>query len=196
MEKNYEERKQNTLAFFKAYQLHLPLQDGEENESFGDLKTSGAVVPPDPYDEELAEGQIRVLPGTERITYVALLQKWGDDAYVVAPFSAHRHPATDEEFKPDYDGGCLQHVLQLWNVRTLQNKTLKKSWCSGELPEADRQDALAVWRWTLNGGELEERLLQKTGLPVYKQDDPRLEYKQDELQNFAAVDAADLALLE
>jgi hypothetical protein len=112
------------------------------------------------------------------------------------PFSWYSFPATEGEFKTEFDGGLFLRVLQAWNVRTLQDETLEKSWLVGELPAKDMEDAWKFWQYTIGQGEIDDELLQRSGLPIAWDSDPRLRYKHDELANFAKLDAEDMAAAE
>lgn len=56
----------------------------------------------------------------------------------------------------------------------------------------DLEDAWHLWEKSLGGREVEGWLLKKTALPIYRLADPRLEYRREELKNFARVDADDI----
>lgn len=196
MEKHFEERKKHVASFVTSYFMHKKMEEVSGFYENGDFSTTVKPVEKNPFDEELEAGQIRLLADTERITYVALLKRWGDDAFIVMPFSRYNSPATDEELKTNFDGGLYLRVLQAWNTRTLQDTTLKKSWCIGTLPQNDLDDAWTMWEATIADVTLSDDILQRTGLPIYRKQDPRLKYKREELVNFARIDAEDLALLE
>ena len=199
MEKFFEQRKETLNLFLKGQKLHgLISAIPSLNEKEEDLHTAydDKISPPAPYDTELAPGQIRVLPNTQRITYVALIKRWEADSFLIMPFSNFSVPATEYEFLTEYNGGVWQRVLQVWNARTLQDETLQKSWVSDTLPAQDLEDAWHLWEKSLGGKEVEDRLLLKTCLPIYHLEDPRLDYKRKELKNFAKIDMEDLQLLE
>lgn len=199
MEKLFKERKRNVAQFLNSYFILQDLigsKKGEDTDDQRDYTTTVKPVECDPYETELEVGQIRVMPHTERITYVALVRRWEEDSFLVMPFSQFNHPATDEELLTRFDGGMLMRVLQGWNARTLQDKTLQKSWVAATLPKSDVEDACRLWEMMLGGEPLGNTLLKRTGLPIYKSDDPRLDYKREELKNFARIDEEDLALVE
>ena len=196
MEKYFEKRKSYVSDFIKSYLLYKQLEEVSGFDENRDFTTSIKPVDMNPFDEELAEGQIRLLSQTERITYVALLKRWGNDAFVVMPFSRFSYPATNEEVKTDFDGGLYLQVLQAWNTRTLQDESLRKSWCIGSLSQKDLTSAWNLWKSTISGNEPDDSILQNTALPIYHENDPRLDYKQEELENFARLDAEDLAIME
>ncbi len=97
----------------------------------GSIENNETVIPfhinknsLNPFNTDLDCGQIRLLRDVERITYVVLLRRWERDSFVAMTFSHYDFPATDEEFKPDFDGGIYLNTLQAWNTRTLQDETL------------------------------------------------------------------------
>lgn len=196
MEKYFEKRKNFVSDFVSSYLIGKQLEEVSGFDENADFTSNITPVAKNPFDTELAEGQIRLLSQTERITYVALLRRWGDDAFVVMPFSRFDSPATDEELKTSFDGGMYLRVLQAWNTRSLQDESLKKSWLIGELSPKDIDDALALWESTLEEKELDDSIVQNTGLPIYRKNDPRLQYKREELANFARLDAEDIKLAE
>ena len=196
MEKHFDKRKEHVADFIGSYLMHKQMEEVPGFDEEADLSTTIEPIDKNPYDEELEAGQIRLLPHTDRITYVALLKRWTSDSFLVMPFSRYSSPATDEELKTTFDGGLYLRVLQAWNTRTLQDETLQKSWCIGTLPQNDLDDAWTMWEATISDIALSDDILQRTGLPIYRKQDPRLEYKREELDNFAQIDAEDLALLE
>ena len=189
----YQERKANSKSWMITHALGAR---SEGDEAFSEEESHAGVCSEraKPFDEDLAAGQIRILSDLDEITYVVLLRRWESDSFVVCPFSHYDAPATEDEILTDTPGGLYQEVLQVWNIRTLQDETLKRSWCTGTLPAQDCDDAWQLWRWTMGRTELSERILKKTGLPIYRDDDPRIAYKQEVLRSFAALDQADLAV--
>ena len=190
MEKFFNERKETTIKFIAAYEISKRMRKVKVYDEEADYSTpiDHEISRPDPYDQNLEPGQIRVLPGTERITYIALIRRWGRGAYLIAPFSNYRFPATESEFLTEYNGGVWQRVLQGWNARIMQNETLQKSWIAGELPPQDLKDAVISIQLNFLSTEevkIPERLLRKIGLPLswQFQPDPRLDYIEKEGNN-------------
>ena len=190
------ERKKLTKSFFVAWLLDRKLAKVATDEQDGpnDAVPAGAA-PAEPRDfssEAPAPGQIRVLSQTETLTYAAVLARWDERSFLIAPFSRFEDPATDEELKTAFQGGLRMDVLQIWNARTAMSATLQKSWLVGTLPEQDLDDAFLLWKWSIGDvAELPERISERTGVPIYRTDDPRLEYRREALENFAAFDAED-----
>ncbi len=190
------ERKRLTKSFFVAWLLDRKLAKVATDEQDGpnDAVPAGAALaePRDFSSEAPAPGQIRVLSQTETLTYAAVLARWDEWSFLIAPFSRFEDPATDEELKTAFQGGLRMDVLQIWNARTAMSATLQKSWLVGTLPEQDLDDAFLLWKWSIGDvAELPERISERTGVPIYRTDDPRLEYRREALENFAAFDAED-----
>lgn len=198
MEKFFEQRKEHVAKFMALFLAYKKMSQESGYDENADMKTGEpvALTPSNPFDTDLEAGQIRLLSKTKRITYVVLLKRWERDSFVVMPFSNFKFPATEEEFLTEFDGGLFMRVLQAWNTRTLQDQTLENSWLVGHLPQNDMDDAWKMWEASLSGKNMEDDVLMRTGLPIYHSNDPRLEYKQQELENFVQVDAEDLALFD
>lgn len=187
-------REQNTNHFLCSYKIQKRMSTVSGFDETLNMCTGAAVKlhPRNPFDTNLQEGQIRLLSQLERITYVVLLRRWEEDSFVVMTFSHYDFPATDEEFKPEFDGGMYLNTLQAWNTRTLQDATLKKSWLIGNLPASDCSDAWDFWEHLMTGRDLRSALLEKTGLPITSVDDIRIQYMKEELSAFDQLDEAEL----
>lgn len=181
------ERKENSKQFLLEYLTVKQLGEAAAFDEDEDMATDPGteLSKPNPFDPNLAAGQIRLLSNTDRITYVALLKRWEQDSFVVMPFSNFNYPATDEEFRVSFDGGLFLRVMQAWNTRTVADDMLKQSWLVGTMPQKDIDDAWHMWEHTLGGKVPESGLWQRTGVPIYKEGDPRLEYKGHELANMS-----------
>ena len=183
-------RETNTNHFLCSYKIQKRMSTVSGFDETQNVRTGKSVKlhPQNPFDTNLKEGQIRLLSQLDRITYVVLLRRWEEDAFVVMTFSHYDFPATDEEFKPEFDGGMYLNTLQAWNTRTLLDETLKKSWLIGELPASDCSDAWDFWEHLM----IKSELLEKTGLPITLSDDPRIQYMKEELAAFDQLDDAEL----
>ena len=196
-------RREATQKFLASYKMRKQLGEvaSEDNvptmESDNDSdvreKCSRLVRPFDPC---VAAGQVRILSGVENIAYVLVARKWDADSWLIVPFSMYSSPATDTELQVKVNGGVGLRVLQLWNARSLLTQTLEKSWLVHTFSEEDLADALTAWQWSVGVGELSEDQLARTGMPIMRRDDPRVEYQDVSLANFAKIDAADFALSE
>ena len=199
MHKFYNERKNYVSSFLKEYltvsSLANATSEMEPDMSLAcDYEIKSKVQP---FDEDVQEGQIRLLSQTEEITYIAILKQWANNLFVVAPFSHFNAPATDDELKMTFDGGLFLRTLQIWNIRTLHVETLKKTWLVGKMPAKDMADAWQLWRYSLGRtNDISDDIILRTGLPIYKKEDPRLEYEDHCLANFAKLDSEDLETCE
>ena len=186
-------RKANSKAFLSAYLVDNRLREVSGFDEDEDLSTTidGELPPMNPFDGDLQEGQIRLLSQPSELTYAVLLRRWGENAFVVAPFSHFDSPATEYELKTKFDGGLCLQVLQIWNIRTALDATLKKSWLIGNLPKEDLDDAWKLWEWSLGGAGLSDSVSERTGLPITRMADPRNGYRKREMEKFASFDAED-----
>ena len=193
-----EKCRQNTENFLRSYLIQKAMSEVSGYDEALGLETSADIpsTPIRPFNEDLQCGQIRLLADVDRLTYIVLLRRWNDKAFMTMAFSHYDFPATDEEMSLDRDVGLYLNVLQAWNTRSLMDKTLKKSWLCGTLSEEQCNDAWTFWLAMTIGSELPERLKEKSGIPVEDEDDVRLEYLQEEMAVFAKVDSMDLTLAE
>ena len=134
----------------------------------------------DEYDENIAVAQIRILSKQytaepDVIPYIAVVDKWDDDMWLIVPFSPYKTPATPGEMETGLDAYGL-HVLQAWNGRTVQEEILKKSYLFGELTEKVRNDALTLFRHEFGGVSLPSDFSARRGSPIVEAADPRREY--------------------
>lgn len=191
-----EFRKSATEAFLRSMKIREMLSLKEADEE--DCSTSGNVrlSKRRPFHPFLGEGQIRLLSQPDELVYVLLMKKWDDRSYLIVPFSSYSNPATDLELKVDQKLGGYLEVLQLWNVRTLQNETLRKTWLIGMLDDADISAAKSLWNYSIGGETPADDVLAKTGVPIFKSDDLRLKYQDEVLSAFAELDAQDLEISE
>ena len=193
-----EKRKGNTRNFLNSYYIQKDMSEASGNDEAASAKCAGgrSTAAIAPFDPELHSGQIRILADVERLTYVVLLHKCGDDAFVTTAFSHYDFPATDEEMALEHRAGLYLKVLQIWNTRTLHSETLKRSWLCGMLSDAACKDAWDFRLSLTSGKELPKHLLAKSGLPIRDTDDPRVEYMREEMAVFGKVDAENLVAPE
>ena len=189
-------RKELSKAFLRELLMDNRLRTVSGFVEGEDLRLPDGVSLPSAFpvsQEPVERGQIRLLSQMSFPTYVAVLDMRNEDGFLVAPFSRFGRPATDEEFLTAYDGGAFMRVLQIWNARTATESTLRRSWLVGTLPKQDLDDALLLWKWSVGDvAEVPERISERTGVPIYRTDDPRLDYRREALENFAAFDAGAL----
>lgn len=154
----------------------------------------------DAYDEEIAVGQIRILSKRytaepEVLPYVAVIDRWDGDMWLVLPFSPYKTPATAGEMVTGLDAYGL-HVLQAWNGRTVQEAILKNSYLFGALPEKVREDALSLFRHEFGGVPLPGGFTAERGTLIVVAEDPRIEYQNECMARLQPLSDAVLALAE
>lgn len=200
-DRNHLSRQQWTQYFLREYQLHRSLMHQANESSGGDtalkkLASSMLSRPPlaaaaEPDLAGLQAGQIRLLSQPDEMIRILVLRDWGAGIWLVVPFSPFPYPATDEEF---FLGGRRTEyldVLQFWNARTLHALFLRRSWLVDKLTPQELYQAEQIFDASISGDALPEELLARTALPITTAPDRRLDYKQENLVRFAALDAAD-----
>ena len=193
-----EKQQQNTERFLTSYLMRKDLSQVSGYDESQSLETSPGKTPAPvrPFNGNLRCGQIRLLANVDQITYIVLLRKLGDDAFLTMAFSHYDFPATDKELSLDRDAGLYLNVLQVWNTRTLLNETLRKSWLYGTLPEKMCDDAWTFWLFMTTESPLPGRLAERSGTPITGENDLRLGYLQEEMDIFAKVDSSGLEQAE
>lgn len=151
-----------------------------------------------PHDGDVRPGQIRILSpkfvaDCETIPYIAVLEHWLGDLWLVAPFSPYSHPATNGEMETGDHLAC-RHVLQCWNARTAHKSLIEQSYVAGSLDESVRANALALFRHVSAGTPLPETFSAPVGAPVLSKADPRGEFLAESATRFAPLTAAARAL--
>ena len=154
----------------------------DETDQDSSLMATGSEV----YDENIAVAQIRILSkqyttDPDIIPYVAVVDKWDENMWLIVPFSPYKTPATPGEMETGLDAYGL-HVLQVWNGRTVQESILKKSYLFGEFPERARYEACALFRHELGGVPLPADFTAKRGSPIVEAADPRREYQDESIE--------------
>lgn len=152
------------------------------------------------YDENIAVAQIRILSKRyttepDVIPYVAVVDKWDEDMWLIVPFSPYRTPATPGEMETGMDAHGL-HVLQAWNGRTVQESILKKSYLFGELPERVRYEALILFRHEFGGVPIPVEFTARLGSPIVEASDPRREYQDECIERLRPLAEAVIEMAE
>lgn len=199
-----KEQQNNTFEFLKEWELIQQLESAPAAEpttdNSADEETRREMVSEvtQPYDLEVAAGQIRLLADPERMTYVAVMP-WGDspDMWMVIPFSRFENPATDEELlsADAANAPMFQQVYQVWNMRTWHTSIIQRSWVAGKIADADRAALSAVAQFWLLNTEVPADVRARTGAPLAGPDDPRCGYVRESVQLLEQLDAEDLELL-
>lgn len=146
------------------------------------------------YDDRIEIGQIRILSkrftgDDNAIPYVAVLERWQDDMWLVAPFSRYSYPATPGEMTT-----CIRNVglrvIQAWNARTIQTELLAKSFAFGQLDESVVRDAAALFRNQLAGTNLPDGFSALRGPSIIMDADPRRDYISETIARFRPLSTA------
>ncbi len=151
-----------------------------------------------PFDGTVEPGQIRILSpefvsGDGAIPYVAVLDRWMEDMWLVAPFSPYSTPATPGEMASGVRFAG-RRVLQCWNARTAHESLVAQSRVVGILGESVRKDALALFRHVASGIALPDSFKVLVGPPVLSKADPRRKYLAESAARYAPLTAAARAL--
>lgn len=171
----------------------VEMNDSEDMGETEDKQRLGDVAAKS-YDADIAPGQIRILSyrfvkDHQKIPYVAVLDRWVGDYWLVAPFSPYSFPATPGEMVTGRSQ-MFTRVLQVWNARTLQASLLRYSFLGDSLDETVRQEALALFRHRLSGTSLPETFSALVGSPVLLDMDPRQEYLSEFADQYAPITQA------
>ena len=154
-------------------------------------RLAAAVAPRDPAVEP---GQIRILSPSLvaddfAFPFVAVLDRWMADLWLVAPFSPYSTPATPGEMASGVQFAG-RRVLQCWNARTAHESLVSQSRVVGVLGESVRKDALALFRHIASGTALPESFQIRVGPPILSTADPRRAYLVESTERFAPLTAA------
>ena len=146
------------------------------------------------YDKDIAPGQIRILSkrftaDPDVIPYVAVLEKWHEGMWLVAPFSQYSYPATPGEMTTGIRHLGLR-VVQAWNARTMQETLLAKSYLFGELPDSVRKDGLSLFRHEMSGVALPADFHALRGGAIIMECDPRREYLAETIARLQPLSTA------
>ncbi len=141
-------------------------------------------VPTHPYDSEVESGQIRLAAPDGSKTgfdflYFAVLKKWDDEDWLVAPFSRYSVPAISGELSLQRADTHLRAIC-LWNARTISEATIQESWVEGCLTAKEQVDVWSVFRHVMTCETLSLDLSERVGARVVRADDPRVEYQNEE----------------
>lgn len=197
----HDARAAETAAFLASLEIRRRMCETEDEEIFVESTAEGDAAAREecrkhcrPYDTDLAAGQVRMLSQTKDPTYGLVARRWDERSWLLLPFSGFSHSATDLEIRTRTDGGMGLRVLQLWNARSVSDSLLSESWLVGTFSAEDLEDAVSAWRSSIGLAEFTDDQVARTGLPILRRDDPRLGYEEACLENFARLDALDLAL--
>lgn len=182
-------------AWRKQYVFDAMVSETDETEDLEvvgteDSKRLSEAV--SPFDAQLAIGQIRVMTSSvttepEHIPYIAILGRWTDSSWLVAPFSRFTIPAVRGEMLTgiDYD---FHAVLQCWNAKIIPSILLQKSWICGQLPEQVRIDAYDLFRHLATNTPLMDTFQSTVGPALTDPLDIRNNYMLEDKEQLRPLD--------
>ena len=152
------------------------------------------------YDTHLAVSQIRILSKRyttepDVVPFVAVIDKWDEEMWLIVPFSPYKTPATPSEMTTGLNMHGLR-VLQTWNTRTVQGEILKNSYLFGTLPDKVRKNALCLFRRQMFGMSLPEDFEAQCGVPIIEAADPRRDYLEECMARLKPLSRAVIELAE
>lgn len=122
----------------------------------------------------------------QRPLYLALLRRVGKNSFLAAPFSRFDNPALPGEWCTGREESQLR-VLCLWNAAEFQSARLESGWQVDVLSRDEMSDALMVYDAECGRVALPENLRDDTGPPLIHPQDPRWEYREEELEFMESV---------
>ncbi len=182
-------------AWRKQYLFDAMISENEEQMDLEDIYTVDAkalLKSVSSFDTKLAVGQIRIMTSAvtlepKHIPFVAILGRWTESSWLVAPFSRFTIPAVRGEMLTgiDYD---FHAVLQCWNAKIIPSILLQKSWKCGELPEQVRIDAYDLFRHLATNTPLMETFQSAIGPALTDPLDFRNDYMAEDKEQFQPLD--------
>lgn len=138
-------------------------------------------------------GEIRLLssllvPSCPRPLYVAILADWEAGLWLIAPYGRFTEPATPGELQTNREAAALR-VLCLWNTHSVPSEVLRCSWLVDRMTKEEQEEAWRVFQHALTGKALPTSLEDRVGPPVFRAEDPRLEYQEQEVLFLAPLKA-------
>ena len=161
-----EVRKNFAAVFFKEWDLFL--KKGAELRSTAEVSATRE----NPFDAPVRIGEIRVFAETEGPLVGLVLAEQSSDGYLVVPISDFTVPATEQEIL------IGKRVYQLWNSFTESRDFASKSWIVDTVPPVDKKDIARALSAVLSRKSVPLDLIEFTGLPIVKMNDPRLDYER------------------
>lgn len=204
MDTYLNEQYNNSSDFLAQWSLYKDFRDmelpdpPEIADAIKEGKKPGILSSPrrfSPLKGKNAIGEIRLLAGMEHPQYVVILEQRGWN-YLVIPFSQFDAPATDAELSLKDHGGAFLKTVQVWNARTIHFAQLLYSWTVHRLAAEDMTAIREIRRHYLMNENVSKDILPRTGVPVTRADDERLEYQDDAVATFAKIDATDFEIMD
>lgn len=199
MKNSVEKMRQDATRNFRTrYAIRKEMETIDGADGLPEATTSGAdearaacgrLVRP--FDVDIQVGDVRLLADAKRLTYALVLQDWGEDTWLVMPYSSYAVPAFDGEMSALKSGGSGLNVLQLWNVRPVSGAVLGKSWKVESADAGLLEDAVSAWRGYVGLASLSDAQLARTATSIGKGEDVRREYLAAEKENLRGLFAKD-----
>ena len=134
-------------------------------------------APPQPGEIRLLSSLL--LPACPRPLYAAVLAEWEQGLWLVSPYGRFSEPATPGELRTGRAAAALG-VLCLWNTHSVPADVLQRSWLVEQMSRPELDDSWRVFQHALTGKELPASLHERVGPPILRNDDPRIEYQEQE----------------
>ncbi len=172
--------------WLKCWRLHQAL--GHDDASA--FAATSDTVPESGEPAAVGIGDVRLLKPTaataaRRAWFVAVLDRAGDDAWYVAPFSALPLAAFEGEMELGARRPPYLRTLCAWNTRRIGDRVLaRQSWPCGRLAAAELHAARAVWNAWRMAAPLPRSVRHRVGPPLAHPRDPRRTYETDEASAF------------
>jgi len=135
-------------------------------------------------DAPLNPGEIRLissllLPTCPRPLYAAVLAEWEQGLWLISPYGRFSEPATPGELLTSREAAALR-VLCLWNTHSVPADVLQRSWLIEQMSRKELDDSWRVFQHALTGKELPSSLQERVGPPIFRNEDPRIKYQEQE----------------
>ncbi|MBO4287179.1 MAG: hypothetical protein J5985_03315 [Kiritimatiellae bacterium] len=191
-------------AWFAERESERDIREMASEDEDGKMDVKRLVAASGGYSPDIEAGQIRILSkrfvtNPQIVPFVAVIEKWDADMWLIMPFSPYATPATPGEM--DSGLGLMgRKVMQAWNARTIQERLLAKSFLCGELDEDVKKEAAALFRNQLAGTRLPNSFSARRGPAILLDEDPRRDYVAENILRFqplsTAVKATERLLLD
>jgi hypothetical protein len=194
-----EHQKRRLLDWFQERHIRLIPCDAEnfcpEKSAQSEEKERGSHFKElvSAYDTNVKVGQVRLLSPqliASRMAHVLVLSEWtvdekGNKTFLVVPFGEYSVAATQGELETNSSNNMMK-VLQCWLARTVNQEKLELSWIlKEEMDQHTMKEAKLVWKSSTFGREIPEELQEKIGCRIAREDDPRIQYQEEELRLWA-----------
>ncbi len=174
-------------AWLEEWRLQQAIDEevAKDGLPFSDLPPIDSLPVPPPIAKEPAvePGQIRILHPDlydfAGFLYVAVYGKWGEDEYLVAPYSSFGVPAVEGELLTKRTAFPFR-TLVLWNSAVSTEFIISHSRFVDSLSPEEQAEAHEIFKAVTTGSRLPQELEDRSAAPIYNPLDPRLEYQEEE----------------